>query len=244
MCRTASTTASGDLNDLAVNDDVEVSGYRDSTGAIRATRVEIRGGGAGPEEVKGVVSSLGGSTFQIGSLVVNYAGATLTDFGSDTLSNGDLVEVKGSFAANLLTATIVQREDSESGGSGDEGELEGYITRYVSPTDFDVAGVRVTTNGGTEFEGGNRRRSGPQSQGRGGRQGQFLGRARGRQGGHPRAAGQTPTSRLEGDVDDCQRGRRHRDAAGHGRHRQGQRRHAAGGQEQRAMWSTSRWRTW
>ncbi len=143
-----------DLNDLAVDDVVEVSGYRDADDAIRATRVELRGGAGGLFQVKGTVSSLDASTFQIGSLVVNYASATLDDFGGDTLSNGDVVEVKGTFAANVFTATVVEREDVEGSESGDDREVEGYITRFVSPTDFDVAGIKVTTNSRTDYEGG------------------------------------------------------------------------------------------
>lgn len=147
------------LADLAVDDIVEVSGFRDSDGAIRATRIGISGGG--PFEVKGVVSNLdpGASTFAIGDLIVNYSGATLVGFEGDTLSNGDLVEARGdAFAvlpnAFVIVCTTVQREDPVSGDAGDDIEVEGYITRFGSPADFEVAGVRVTTDGGTEFEGG------------------------------------------------------------------------------------------
>lgn len=145
----------GGFAGLAVGDEVEVSGYRDAAGAIRATRVEQHDAGD-DFEVKGVVSGLDpvAKTFLLGSLVVNYAGAVLEDFGSDTLGNGDFVEVEGDFAGGVLVADKVEREDDISGDAGDESEVEGYITRFVSPADFDVAGVRVTTNAGTEFEGG------------------------------------------------------------------------------------------
>ncbi len=145
----------GGFAGLAVGDEVEVSGYRDAAGAIRATRVEQHDAGD-DFEVKGVVSGLDpvAKTFLLGSLVVNYAGAVLEDFGSDTLGNGDFVEVEGDFAGGVLVADKVEREDDISGDAGDESEVEGYITRFVSLADFDVAGVRVTTNAGTEFEGG------------------------------------------------------------------------------------------
>ncbi len=145
----------GGFAGLAVDMPVEVSGHRDATGAIRAARVERHDAGD-DFEVKGVVSGLDpvAKTFQLGSLVVNYAGAVLEDFGSDTLGNGDSVEVEGDVAGGVLVATKVEREDDLAGDDGDESEVEGYITRFVSPADFDVAGVRVTTNAGTEFEGG------------------------------------------------------------------------------------------
>jgi hypothetical protein len=144
------------LDDLAEDDVVEVSGYRDAAGAVRATRVAIRGGASIEYEVKGVVSGLntGTTTFAIGTLQVNYAGATLEDFGSDTLSNGDFVEVEGTVAGNLLTASKVELEDDLGGDDGDEGELEGFITSFTSAASFEVNGVPVTTNSGTGYEGG------------------------------------------------------------------------------------------
>lgn len=145
----------GGFAGLAVGALVEVSGYRDATGAIRATRIERQEAGE-DAEARGLVSGLdtGNQTFQLGNLAVNYAGATLEDFGSDTLSNGDIVEVEGNFAGGVLVADTVEREDDLSGEDGDESEVEGYVTQVFSATDFEVAGIRVTTNAGTEFEGG------------------------------------------------------------------------------------------
>ena len=142
------------LNDLQVGDVVEVSGYRDAVVAVQATYVEVRGG-AGDFEAMGIVTNLTASTFRIGTLTVSYTPQVLEGFGSDTLSDGDVVEVKGSsFAAGVLAATVVEREDDLSGESGEDSEVEGYITRFASPTDFEVAGVKVTTHSGTDFEGG------------------------------------------------------------------------------------------
>ncbi|MCM2311077.1 MAG: DUF5666 domain-containing protein, partial [Steroidobacteraceae bacterium] len=48
-----------------------------------------------------------------------------------------------------------QKEDhGVDGRSGDEAEVEGLVTRFVSPADFDVAGQRVTTDAGTIYVGG------------------------------------------------------------------------------------------
>ena len=41
-----------------------------------------------------------------------------------------------------------------SGIEGDEFEVEGLITRFVSPQDFDVANVAVTTTATTQYEHG------------------------------------------------------------------------------------------
>lgn len=133
--------------DLVAGDAVAVSGYRDAVGALWATRVQP--GTAGEIEVHGVVSSLGASTFNIGTLQVNWL-AVPPDF-----ANGDLVEVEGSLSGPLLVvATKVERESGLGAESGDEGEVEGLITRFESASDFDVAGVQVHTRSGTDYEGG------------------------------------------------------------------------------------------
>lgn len=55
--------------------------------------------------------------------------------------------------AGVLAATRVELKDVRiPGNNGDRVELEGLITRFVSATDFDVAGQRVTTVAGTRFE--------------------------------------------------------------------------------------------
>jgi hypothetical protein len=71
--------------------------------------------------------------------------------------DGDIVEAQGTtlLPDGTLQATKVQKEDGElHGHHGDGGELEGLVTRFVSATDFDVAGQKVTTTGTTVFVGG------------------------------------------------------------------------------------------
>jgi mono/diheme cytochrome c family protein len=49
----------------------------------------------------------------------------------------------------------VQREDDGfDGRSGDESQVEGFVTRFGSATDFDVAGQKVTTNASTSYVNG------------------------------------------------------------------------------------------
>lgn len=146
------------IDGLTAGDIVEVSGFYTANGDIEATRIE----GKPPAtqfEVHGTVSNLdiGSSSFSTQGLVVDYSTATLSDFPNGEISDGDFVEAKGtSFGASgELLASKVELEGLDL--SGDEGthiEIEGFITRFVSKTDFDVSGVPVTTNGGTVYEGG------------------------------------------------------------------------------------------
>jgi len=143
---------------LSDGDAVEVSGLYDGTGVFVATRIEFDDD-AGDFEITGVVSNLdtAAARFNIGSLVVDYSQAMLEDFDGGTIRDGDVVEVEGNMlgAAGELIATEVENESpSFDGDDGDFGELEGFITRFVSATDFDVNGFPVTTNAQTVFDDG------------------------------------------------------------------------------------------
>jgi hypothetical protein len=143
-----------DLTGLAVDDVVKISGLIDGNGAIRATRIDISDN-TDDFEVRGVVENLDpvDSTFSINGLLVDY----LDVINPPVLANGLFVEVEGdSFDAGTLIATRVAIEDDGISGAddGDDGEVEGYITDFVSATNFAVSGVPVTTNGQTTYEHG------------------------------------------------------------------------------------------
>ncbi|MFW2405282.1 MAG: DUF5666 domain-containing protein [Gammaproteobacteria bacterium] len=163
------------LAGLAVDGRVEVNGFFDGNGGIRATRIEPSQGGIDGVEVHGFVEGLdtNAQTFSINALDVDYGTvpATIDDsFPNGTFANGDFVEVKGtSFGAGgELLATKIEPDgpgvvDDGTFDNFDEVELEveGFITRFVSATDFDVSGFPVTTTAGTVFEGGDATDLGP-----------------------------------------------------------------------------------
>lgn len=145
------------LEGVSVGQIVEVSGQFEANGNIVATRIEPKP--AGTEfEVHGNVTGLDTTamTFSLGGLVVDYSGATMDNF-MGGIAEGDFVEAKGTTfgGAGELIATKVELEGVLPGAvDGDRIELEGFITRFVSAQDFDVAGVPVTTTGSTTYEGG------------------------------------------------------------------------------------------
>ncbi len=147
------------LAGIAIGDMIEVHGFAAAGGSARATRIEKAGPDDSEVEVTGVVASLdtGLKRFNVGTLVVDYATASLADFGTSGIANGVLVEVKGTTirADGVLVATQVHREDHGfDGRSGDDSEVEGLVTRFASATDFDVDGQKVTTNASTSFVNG------------------------------------------------------------------------------------------
>lgn len=133
---------------------VEVSGFRDTTGVVRATRIECKAAG-GELEVTGSVAALDTNQrrFQINALTVDYSQAQLQNFPSGQPANGQTVEAKGTAVnAGVLTATRVEfKGQGIPVNNGDRVEIEGLVTRFVSATDFDVAGQPITTAVGTPF---------------------------------------------------------------------------------------------
>lgn len=146
------------LAGLSDGDVVEVSGFRFSDGSIQATRIESKVAGQ-TFEVTGTVENLDnvGFSFNISGLSVDYSSAMVEDFDAGTISNGDLVEVKGAAfgpGGELIATRVEFKGDDFMGEDGDRVELEGFITRFASASDFDVAGLEVTTTAQTIFEGG------------------------------------------------------------------------------------------
>lgn len=148
----------GSFAALTVGLQVEVNGNPDASGNLVATRVQARRAGELQYEILGRVSALDtvARRFNIDQLVVDYSAATLRAFGPASIANGQPVKVKGATlgAAGELQASLVQLHDIEAGRNGFRREIEGLITRFVSATDFDVTGRRVTTSSTTVYVGG------------------------------------------------------------------------------------------
>ncbi|HEY5642284.1 MAG TPA: DUF5666 domain-containing protein, partial [Woeseiaceae bacterium] len=148
------------LNGLIGFAQVEVSGTADSTGVIEATRVECKTqaqvGLDDLWEVNGTVRNLStaNSTFEINGFVVDYTGATRDNFPGDVISEGDPVEAKGNAltGTGALAASRVEYKGARfADDAGDHIEIEGFITRFVSPTNFDVSGIPVKEITGTVY---------------------------------------------------------------------------------------------
>lgn len=146
------------LAGLAVGDIVEVSGMRRADGSIQATRIERKPAGT-IFEVTGVASAVDTSThkFHVNTLIVDYSAASVQDFPGGQPRNGDLIEAKGNTingSGELMATSIELKRAEDNPGAGLQVEVEGLITRFISPTDFDVAGQRVSSNASTRYENG------------------------------------------------------------------------------------------
>lgn len=138
-----------------VNDIVEVHGYADDQGGLRATRVLKKQ--QGEFEIKGFVTGLVPGATSFGLSLTPSGVATLTvNFGSlpSGVVNGSFVEVKSAAApvANAITAILIHLEDA-LGTPGEKVEAEGIVTSGTLAS-FVVNGQRVVTSASTRFEGG------------------------------------------------------------------------------------------
>ncbi len=139
-----------------VGEHVEVHGFPDDQGAVRATRVSRKLSG-GEFESKGFVTGLGANSFGLAT-TPGGAGIVTVSFTAGQLpagtDNGSFVEVKSAAAPSggNVTASLIHLED-RIGTAGEKVEVEGIVTSGTLAS-FVVNGKQVVTSASTVFEGG------------------------------------------------------------------------------------------
>ena len=152
-----------DISTLTIGNIVEVSGIKSANGDIQATSIKLKSTdfvpGISENELKGVVSGLDATaqTFTISGIIIDYSGALFDDFGTQELKDGLFVEVESDsmIIGNILEADKIELEEITKLDEGSEAKIEGQITRFDSTMDFDVNGLKVTTDQNTEYSDGN-----------------------------------------------------------------------------------------
>ena len=157
--RVVATTQFSDvsLELLAAGNLIEISGLRDAGGTLVASFIE-RKAVLAEYKLVGSAANVMATTFTVETLTVDYATATLRNFPGGAITDGDLVEIKADpadfTAPSDLTADIVERVEGLAGDSGDEFEVEGFISSFVNAANFKVAGLSVRTSAATTFVNG------------------------------------------------------------------------------------------
>jgi hypothetical protein len=143
---------------------VEVSGFVTGDGVIVGTLIDLKTG-TPDYEVKGLIKNHKAalSTFEIGSLTVDYRNADLYEMRNYTSNswNGLVVDVRGNQVSSGgsgsygigITATKI-KPDGLGTDDSEGAEIRGFVTQIVAPGDFYLGNVHVQTNAGTTFEGG------------------------------------------------------------------------------------------
>lgn len=145
---------------LANDDVVEVSGFFDAAGVLRASYIEKTGDfnpGSTEVEMKGtVVGATGangtasfGESFLLNGITVNIGDTGSTDLSEvpgSLVSNGMFVEVDGLWVnATTVDAARIEQEDDSVGDDGDEVSLEGLVSGFTGDlTLFFVNGQPVS----------------------------------------------------------------------------------------------------
>jgi hypothetical protein len=164
VVRVDSTTQFGEtpLSALVVGNIVELSGFVDADGALRATRVEKTQDAFTPGtalEIEGTITNLDAArqTFMLQTLRVDFSVAQLFNFPEEQLRNGQVVEVKSTqnvVDGVLLADSVAARDIGTQGNPGEAIELEGIITRVIAADTFEVNGRPVRLTPATVFERG------------------------------------------------------------------------------------------
>jgi hypothetical protein len=135
---------------IAVNDIIEVSGYRVSSSMINATYIEKTGVlnfGFSEVELRGVIESLSaGATpsFEIDGVMITTDGFTQIEVPNGVLAEGQYVEVEGIIQAALsVYAEEIEFEDDGFGDEVDDVSLEGVIANYASIAEFEIDGQPI-----------------------------------------------------------------------------------------------------
>ena len=140
---------SADLSQFLAGDLIDVSGLLDENQNIIATFIQKKSV-LTEYMVVGTITNLASNTFNIGMLNVDYSAASLSNFNGATPTEGQLVQVNGPpanyTAPDQLLASAIELVPATSVASDDRLELEGVISRFENPEDFDVSGIPVTTS--------------------------------------------------------------------------------------------------
>ena len=144
---------------------VEVSGFVTGDGVIVGTLIDLKAEATPDYEVKGVIKNHKAalSTFEIGSLTVDYRNADLREMQNHTSNswNGLVVDVRGSHVSSggsgsydlRITATKI-KPDGLGTDDSEGAEIRGFVTQVVAPGDFYLGNVHVQIHDSTTFEGG------------------------------------------------------------------------------------------
>ncbi len=149
--------AGATLESIAEGNVIEVSGFTDDTGAIRASFVEKRSEAYTPTEeaqIRGVASGVDtlARSLAIGSLAVDYSAADTSRLPAGAPAEGQMIRVKGTLEPDgTLAATTLAPDDILGVDDADEAGIAGIVTAFTSIAEFELGGIAVRTDAGTDF---------------------------------------------------------------------------------------------
>jgi hypothetical protein len=147
---------SNDIDGLTIGDRVQISGHQNTGQLLTATRIDIDIElTANLIQLSGEISNLNESMhqFTLANTVIDYAGASLINIYGNRLNNRMRVTVKGAKGTmGEIQAQQIYGLNYDVDSDIQYLKIEGRITRFTSATDFEVNGIRCTTNSQTQYE--------------------------------------------------------------------------------------------
>ncbi len=140
------------LAGLSPGQTILVSGASAPDGSISATRIERSN--STNLQISGLVANITNSSFSLNGTTVMYSNAQLINLSRERLINGVRVAAIGIMQDDQLQASTVIGLNKNLARDFASADIEGFITRFVSASDFDVDGVSATTNNQTRYEKG------------------------------------------------------------------------------------------
>lgn len=141
---------------LSIGAIVQVSGYANASGHVTATRIDPAPAN-GEFRLIGEVADLDFANlrFSVNDLTVDYSRALLIDLPGGAPANGMNVLAIGNMSGGRLGVERLAAAPDLSGNTGSRVQTAGFITRFNSPTDFDINGSAAAVNSATVFFNGN-----------------------------------------------------------------------------------------
>jgi len=134
---------------------IQISGLRNADGDMMAMRIEPDTTSIGVQLIGTVAGlDLANMLFSVDRLTVDYSSATVIDLPMGMPTDGLLVIIRGSLANGVLVVNEIAGIMNLTATPGERGHLGGIITRFSSPTDFDLNGFPITTNANTSYASG------------------------------------------------------------------------------------------
>lgn len=147
------------IADLSPGDFLEISGFFNAQGALHATRIEKETDVA-KLKAQGKVEMLDTTNkiFVLHNLTIDYSSATFDNFAEIDLVEGQEVRVKGLSSALsndvFLVDEIKLKNIDEQHESGENTQVEGFITGFESASSFAVNNTHIITDDSTEYKYG------------------------------------------------------------------------------------------
>lgn len=141
---------------LSVGSIVQVSGYADAAGAIKATRIDLDISNTELQLIGKVTGlDLANLLFTINRLTIDYSSAIVIDLTGGAPTNGMMVKAIGTMSSGLFIVERLVTAPGLAGSTGQRVQTAGVITRFNSSTDFDINNSAATANAGITYVNGN-----------------------------------------------------------------------------------------